>query len=127
MAGYANRVVRLAFPHLTEDGQPELFITIKNPKVMPPHELTAFDIDLDPVTGAPKDPALAAQRSTEIIARLVIAWRMYDATDWALDEDGNLVDQHPLPLPATPDLVRRLPSDAFVEITRVLQEAMNPR
>lgn len=126
MTGYANRVVRIAFPSLTEEGQPELFVTIKNPKTMPPRDLIATDVTVDE-NGLPVDQALAARRSSEILARMVIAWRMYDATDWQVDEDGNVLDQKPLPLPATPELVDRLPSEAIIELMGVLQEAINPR
>lgn len=125
MAGYANRVVRIAFPDLTEEGEPELFITIKNPKVLPPEELMASDIEVD-ADGLPTDQKLAVQRSKEIVASLVLAWRMYDATGFGLDEEGNPKDQLPLPLPATPELVGKLPTEAIQKINQTITESINP-
>lgn len=126
MAGYANRVMRLGFPQLTEEGQPELFITIRNPRVVPPDDLAAYDIQVD-ANGMPTDAQKATERSAQIIARLIVAWRMYDATEWGVDEAGELLDQKPLPLPATPDLVRKLPAEAMMELNRAIQDAVNPR
>lgn len=126
MAGYANRVVRIEFPDLTENGQPLLFISIKNPRVLPPEELIAEDVTVDE-TGRPTDPKLAAQRSREILARLIVGWRMYDATDFKVDaETGEPLDQSPLPMPATPELVAKLPSKALIELNQELTAAVNP-
>jgi len=126
MAGYANRVVRIGFPHLTEPDQPELFVTIKNPRVIPPDEFAVYDMELD-ANGVPVDKQKAAERTAEIIAKLVVAWRMYDASDFQVDENGEPLDQQPLGLPATPELVRRLPSAAIRELNQVIGEAMNPQ
>jgi hypothetical protein len=127
MAGYANRVTKIEFPDLTEEGQPTLFITIKNPKVIPPDELMSEDVEVGP-DGRPLDPKLAAQRSAEVIASLVVAWRMYDASDFAVDkETGEPLDQRPLPLPATPELVQKLPTKAILELNKVLTEAVDPQ
>ncbi|MGH7743621.1 MAG: hypothetical protein ACREQ5_02195, partial [Candidatus Dormibacteria bacterium] len=112
-------------PDLTEEGEPELFITIKNPKVLPPEELMASDIEVD-ADGLPTDQKLAVQRSKEIVASLVLAWRMYDATGFGLDEEGNPKDQLPLPLPATPELVGKLPTEAIQKINQTITESINP-
>lgn len=128
MAGYANRVVRIAFPDLTEPDTDELFVVIRNPKTMTVDELTPQDVAVDPATGLPVDTDLAAQRSREIIARLVVAWRMYDASDFSVDPDTGIpTEQSPLPLPATADLVRRLPMAAIQAINDKISEAISPK
>lgn len=128
MAGYANRVVRIAFPDLTEADTDELFVVIRNPKTMTVDELTPQDVALDPATGQPVDTDLAAQRSREIIARLVVAWRMYDASDFSVDPDTGIpTEQAPLPLPATAELVRRLPMAAIQAINDKISEAIAPK
>lgn len=126
MPGYANRVVRIPFPDLTEKGEPELFITIKNPKTLPPDELMAGDIAVHP-DGTPVDMAAATQRSRELIAGLVLAWRMYDGKDFQLDAEGNPADQVPLPLPATPELVAKLPTRAIMALNDAISEAVSPK
>lgn len=126
MAGYANRIVRLTFPELTEPDESELFIVIKNPRTLPPEQLMADDVALD-AQGNPTDPKRAIQRTKEVIAPLILAWRMYDATVIELDDDGKPKSQPPLPMPATPELVGKLPTEAIVELNRIIAEAVNPR
>ena len=126
MAGYANRVVTLRFPDLTEEGDQELFVILRNPKTLPPDELVPQDLPVD-ADGRPIDQDLAAQRSREIIAKLIVGWRMYDATDFGVDlETSEPTDQHPLELPATADLVAKLPTAAIQAINETIVEAVNP-
>lgn len=127
MSGYSNRVVKISFADLTEANEPELYVVIRNPKTMPVDELTPDDVAVDPTTGQPVDRHLAEQRSREIIAKLVVGWRMYDAKDFAVDDEGSPLDQAPLPLPATADLVAKLPMAAVQAINEKILEAVAPK
>lgn len=101
--GYANRLIRLAFPEFTEEGDQEIFVTIRNPKLVPSDTLVVASVvdrpDDKPIT---TDEALAA--NAEVISRLIVAWHVFDAGD---ESD----DPAPLPLPATPELCRKLPDE----------------
>lgn len=126
MTGFRNRILTLAFPDLTDEGDPVLHVVLRNPQTVPPTDLVPNDLPVGP-DGAPLDQALAAQRSREIIARLIIGWRMFDASDFGYDpETGLATDQQPLPLPATPELVDKLPMAVIREINQVITEAVNP-
>lgn len=100
MAGYANRVLTLTFPELSEEGD-NVHVVIRNPRTMSSGELTPRDVAVGP-NGQPIDQAEATRAGHEVLAKMVIGWHVYDATD-ASD------DQPLLPLPATPDLVAKLP------------------
>lgn len=115
--GYANRVLRIDFPDLTEPGDTPIHLVIKNPRVMPPSEITPGDVPTGP-DGQPDEQA-AMQEMYRIISRLVKAWHVYDATD-----DGD--DQARLPLPATPELVARLPLEIVNAVATKIQEVSNP-
>lgn len=117
MSGYANRVVRLDFPDYTEPGDTPIHVIIKNPRIMPPSEITPDDVKLGP-DGQP-DEQQAMQAMYQVIARLVKAWYVYDATD---DAD----DQARLPLPATPELVAKLPMEIVNAIASEVKKVMAP-
>lgn len=112
--GYANRLVRLAFPELTEDGAQEISVTIRNPRTVPPDTLVVADL-----VDRPDDQQLliddALRGNATVASRLIVAWHVYDGDD---DSDN----PQPLPLPATPELVRKLPRDI---IDRIMTE-VNP-
>ena len=126
MTGFRNRIVTLQFPELTDDGDPVLHVVLRNPQTVPPSDLAPDDIALGP-DGTPLDKDLAAQRSREIIASLVVGWRMYDASDFGYNpETGLPTDQKPLPLPATADLVDKLPMVVIRRINDTITDAVNP-
>jgi len=126
MAGFANRVRTLTFPELTEDGEPVLYVAVRDPRTMPSSLLMPPDIARAP-DGRPLVPEEAEQRSREILARMVIGWRMYDATDFTVDDDGNPMEQAMLPLPATPELIDKLPMAVTHAMNTLIVEALNPR
>jgi hypothetical protein len=101
MAGYANRVIMLDFPELSEEGD-KVHVIIRNPKTVPLQDLMADDVpNLPDGTLDSRGQFMAGMK---IIANLVQAWHVYDATSM----DG---DQPPLPLPATPELAAKLPME----------------
>jgi hypothetical protein len=111
MPGYANRTVRLDFEDLSEDGE-LIHVILKNPKIVPLDELQPADVPLGP-DGQPveEEARIAMYR---VVAGLVKAWHVYDAT--STDDD-----QPRLGLPATPDAW-----DINKEIFRRIREVTNP-
>lgn len=107
--GYANPIIRLGFPELTEDGDTEVHVIIKNPKLLPAAEMTPRDVP--PLPDGSEDKAGIQAESNRILAGLVKAWHVFDATT---------EEQAPLDLPATPEKVAKLP----FEITRRMMDCM---
>lgn len=100
MAGLKDRFITLTFPELTEDGDDPLYVTFRNPKLVPLDWLRSR-IALTP-NGEPVNPEAATQEGYERLARLITDIRMYDA------EDQN-IDQALLTMPMTAEKVSRLP------------------
>lgn len=118
MGGYANRKITMEFPDLSEDDD-MVRVTIRNPRTLPPAELRPPDIELD-AAGKPVDSEAAEQATYTAISKLISGWHVYDATS---DDD----DQPPLPLPATPELVAKLPMEIISKIAEAMTEAINPQ
>jgi hypothetical protein len=116
MAGYANRTVMLDFPDLSEDGD-RIHVVIKNPKVVPLAELRPQNVTLGPDGNPNEDEAESA--TYRIIAGLVKAWHVYDAT--SLEED-----QPELALPATPESVAKLPMMITERIAEEIAKVVSP-
>lgn len=132
MAGYANRVITLSFPELAEDGD-HIEVIIRNPKRVPLGELQAWrktavkaglaspepgDGGDDP--GEPSDEEAEAGTNA-VLARLVIGWHAYDASFF--DPENPDADQPLLPLPATPELVAKLPLEILTRLADELGKA----
>jgi hypothetical protein len=117
LAGYAKRTIKLDFADLSEPGD-EIYIAIRNPRLVPPGELRGKDIALDD-NGTPVNPAEAEQAMYETLAKLVVSWHVYDATDLS-DE------QAVLPLPAAADDVAKLPTEIINRLAEEIQQAANP-
>jgi hypothetical protein len=110
VAGLKDRFITIKFPELTEEGQPELYVTIRNPRLVPLDWLTS-KVPSD-ANGSPLDPDMAMLEGYERIARLITGLRMYDAEDPA-------EDQALLEMPVTSDEVRKFP---IVVSTRLAKE-----
>ncbi|MFK0182081.1 hypothetical protein ACIQVR_39725 [Streptomyces xanthochromogenes] len=76
MAGYTSPYVLLPFPDLGED----VSVLIRNPQLLPPNELTPEDVTLDE-RGQPVDPQAANMAMYKVFARLIVAWKAYDASE----------------------------------------------
>lgn len=116
MAGYAKRTITIDFPELTEDGDEPIRVVIRNPKIVPWHELATRDVPALP-NGQP-DTDATIKALYEVIARLIVDWHVYDATS---NED----DQPPLGLPATEELVGKLPKEITQKIIERTNEAQS--
>lgn len=120
---YTNRTIRLAFDG-SDDNYPNLgddiYVVISNPMLMPASKLqTGTDIQLD-ASGNPVDPVEAMNKSMEMVANIIIDWRVYDPLDGAIVPE-------PLPLPATSENVQRIPVVISNAIAELVGKALNPR
>lgn len=75
MSGYTNRVILLEFPGLGD----RVSVLLRNPRLLPPSEITPDDVDLGP-DGQPVDQQAAQQAMYKVMARLIAAWHVYDAS-----------------------------------------------
>jgi hypothetical protein len=114
MAGYDNRFKRIDFPALGSD----IYVTIRNPKTLPPNKLRPEGIALD-MNGNPKNESEAEQAMYAVLAKLIQDWHVYDASS---EED----EQPVLPLPATPEAIGKLPMEIINKVATELASAANP-
>ncbi len=126
-------------PVLNEDGSPKLdggapvpseaiWVVIRNPQLMPPGELTPRDVPTDPATGRPMNADDANQAMYEIFAKLIIGWRVYDATDFEINQEtGEPLPQRLLELPATVASVAKLPNAIVNKLANAMSESANPQ
>jgi hypothetical protein len=110
MAGYANRKIMLDFPELSEPGD-KVHIIIRDPRMMSVNEITP-----DLPDNAENDRAAVTRATFDVLARMVVAWHVYDAT--SLDDDQPLLD-----LPATGDTVAKLPLAIQERLAEELRKA----
>lgn len=115
--GYANRKIYLGFPELTENGDHEVHVIIKNPKVVNLDGLQSPDVALGP-DGQP-DEASARAEMYRIVAGLILTGHVYDAT--CFDDDVP-----PMSLPIGADDVARLPWEIIRKVTERVKEVMAP-
>lgn len=102
-------------------------VVIRNPRTMPPADLRPRDLEVDG-DGKPVSDHDGMAATYEVVARLVVAWHCYDATSLGFDAaTGQPLDQPLLPLPATPELVAKLPMEIISRIGDEIQAAANPK
>lgn len=74
MSGYTNPYVLLTFADLGDD----VSVLMRNPQLMPPSQLQPRDVPMDD-KGQPLDQEAARQASFEVMERLIVAWKVYEA------------------------------------------------
>lgn len=116
MAGYRNRTIRLDFED-DEDGG-AVYILMRNPRTVPTDQLVPRDVATD-AQGNPLDKEDAAFANAEPFAKLIVDWRVYDAS---VEAD----DQPLLALPATAQNVRDLPLEIQTRLIEEVNRARNP-
>lgn len=129
--GNGSRVITRHFPELSTDGD-AIWVTIRNPMWMAPEELITKDSEakVDPDTGEPVNDEEAKKGTYALLAKLIIGWRVYDAT-WVPKIDGETGEMMPgqepprLSLPATAAKARKLPFPIFQWLGEQL-ESLNP-
>lgn len=114
--GYANRVITQAFPEVSDGPDDKIWVAIRNPRLALAPEITSATQGSD-----------GEQASTNaMLAALIVGWRVYDASaPVTLDADGNDVSEPAelLPLPATPELVAKLPAVIYIWLGEQLRKA----
>ncbi|MFD9564343.1 hypothetical protein [Streptomyces sp. NPDC059994] len=89
MSGYTTPYVLLQFPDLGDD----VSVLMRNPQLLPPSEITPEDVPVDD-KGEPLDSNAAQQAMYKVFARVIVAWKVYDAcaqTGPDLGEDADPV------------------------------------
>jgi hypothetical protein len=104
--GYSTPTIRISFPEVSSP-EDEVWIVIRNPMLVPAREFN------DAVASAGDSDSMSAGLAA--LARLVIAWRVYDAT-WVPELDPETGEPLPgqggpplLPFPATAESMGRIP------------------
>lgn len=122
-------MIHLAFPDLSEDPETDpIWVSLRNPRLIPPGELRPDDLPVDPATGRPLDESKATDAMYGIFAKLIIGWRVYDASVIELDPaTGEVLDQPPLPHPANAASVAKLPIAIINRITEEFTAAVAPK
>lgn len=137
MAGYAQQIINVPFHELSDDGD-LVWVVIRNPRLQTIDSMAPDEVELDESGTKPKDPKQALAAMYANIAKLVVAWRVYDATadvEVTVDEqtgEARIADAPLLPAvnrqnPATPEMVRRLPAEITNRIGKIMLEAVNPQ
>lgn len=118
--GYGNKTVRIDFTELSDPDSDPIFVTILNPRLVSQDRLTPNrDLELTP-DGKAKDMQAAAESTYEVIAGLIRDWNVFDPDD--LSDDAP-----PFPLPATTELVHKLPVTIQKRIMELVGEAIAPK
>jgi hypothetical protein len=115
VAGYANRTILLDFPDLSEEGD-KVHVIIRNPKMIPVPDLLPPEL---PLRDGESETSRDYRQGCAVMARLVVAWHVYDASD--LNEDQAL-----LQLPATPESCAKLPVEIQEAIGEAIKAVRNP-
>jgi hypothetical protein len=133
MSGYTNRFTLLSFPELGE----RVSVLMHNPRLLPPSEMTPRDTPVGP-DGEPLDRHAAQEAGYEVIARVVAAWHVYDASADSpveIDLSADDVDAQLKALEAseqqrlgsiTPENVAKLPLVILNRIGEELQKVADP-
>ena len=127
--GYLNRVIRLDFSDLSANPDTDpVWIVIRNPRLVPPSELTS-NIALNP-DGTPVDMNDATEAMYRTMLRLIVGWRVYDGTapfELHPVTGEPFGDQPLLPSPATLDSVKKLPTVMINAVANEIKQAANPQ
>lgn len=131
--GYTNPYVMLRFPELGEDCS----VLMKNPQLLPPSEITPEDVPLDD-NQQPVDPNAANEAMYAVMARTIVAWKVYAAFDVDLppvDPDADpaevmatleSLEQQRIG-PVTPANVARLPMAVIQRVMEEISRVADPK
>ena len=127
--GYANRVVTIQFPDLSDDPGDRIWVTMRNPKMVPIDEMRAGSegVTLN-AQGDPEDSGAATAAGYRILAKLIVGWHVYDATVLPeLNASGEDVST-PVMLPQAPVTVEMVAKLPMAILNRLMEEmsSINP-
>lgn len=128
--GYLNRVIKLDFSQewSTDPERDPIWMVIRNPKLVPPGELTG-NVALNP-DGTPVDMQAATDNMYAVVAKLTVAWRVYDATQEPVIDPNTGEDVTVpalLPHPATAELCKKLPAAFLTRVANEIKQAVDPQ
>lgn len=114
---------------MSEDPENDkIWVSLRNPRLVPPEQLRPKGVATDPATGLPLDSDAAETAMYAVFADLIIGWSVYDASVLAIDPDtGEPLDQAKLPMPPTVASVAKLPSVILGVLVEEFTQAANPR
>lgn len=134
MSGYTNRFTLLQFPDLGD----KVSILMRNPRLLPPEEITPEDVAVD-ANGQPLDPQAANASMYKVMAKLIVAWHAYDAsiagTTVTIDLDADNLDEQLNAVESadqvrlgevTAENVAKLPTAIIKRITEELERVADP-
>lgn len=134
MSGYTNRVILLQFPDLGD----RVSVLLRNPRLLPPSELTPEDVQVD-ANGQPLDPQAANVAMYKVMANLIVAWHVYDASAAgaaaSIDLDADNLDEQLQALEGadqvrlidiTPENVAKLPMSIINRIGEEIGRVADP-
>ena len=136
--GYTQSVIHMPFDQLSENpAEDRIWVAIRNPQLQSPETLRPSDVAVDE-NGKPVDQNAAVESMYQIIANLVLAWRVYDTdVEVTVDEatgEAIVGEQKLLPSvnpsagrPATPDMIKRLPMAIITEVMGKVRQGTNPQ
>ncbi|GHB55430.1 hypothetical protein GCM10010331_49070 [Streptomyces xanthochromogenes] len=134
MPGYTSPYVLMQFPDLGDD----VSVLMRNPQLLPPREITPRDVPTDD-KGQPLDPDDAQKVMYEVFARLIVAWKVYDASQTPpleISEDADPValfeslgsgDAQPRIGPINVDNVARLPMRIISRMMDEVNATVSPQ
>jgi hypothetical protein len=125
--GYANRLVHVDFTEELAEPGDTVWVTIRNPKHLTAGELRPRDVPMQADGVTPVNMNDATDAMYETLAKLIVGWHVYDASDMTLNADGTPAVQALLPTPATPELVSRLPVVIVKRLSEEVTNAVNPQ
>src|ERR1700756_1194865 len=125
--GYANRLVHVDFTEELAEPRDTGGVTIRNPKHLTPGGLRPRDVPMQADGATPVNMNDATDAMYETLAKLIVGWHVYDASDLTLNDNGTPVAQSLLPTPATPELVSRLPVVIVKRLSEEVTNAVNPQ
>lgn len=105
-----------------------MWVTIRNPKLVPSDELMPEQVT-PVVDGQPEDAKAANASMHKMFAKIIIGWRVYDASEIPVlnavgEPEG---DQRLLPMDYTPENVAKLPMEILNTIGKEVSGALNPQ
>jgi len=106
MAGYANPYILRPYPELGD----RVSVLLRNPQLLPPSVITPRDVPMDD-KGQPVDSADAQMAMYEVMARVIVKWRVFDGSTAA---------------PDVPDLDLDIDADALAEQIEALGATEQP-
>jgi hypothetical protein len=132
VSGYGQPVIRIDFSELSSGPEDPVWVIIRNPQLMTTDELTGGVDGAYDENGQVLDRGKATQAARIVMARIIVAARVYDATVIPSFDPltGEQVSDNAQLLPATPwtpEIVAKLPAAIIRKLAEAQTEALVPK